>query len=85
MKFLEVKSDDSEVLFSARDYEGNTFDVKKSGRHAFYDSNTYCSRKCPQCLQVKSDYDKKFGERCFILNRDNSGENDILYPHLVFL
>lgn len=77
MNFLKAEADDNEVLLSTRDFRGNTFEVKKSGRHAFYSSDTYDALNCQQCNQVKDEYELRcFGERCVVLNRDNSGDCD---------
>lgn len=74
INFLKAEADDNEVLLSTRDFSGNTFEVKKNGRHAFYSSDTYDARKCQQCILVKDEYESEhFGERCVVVNRDNSG------------
>lgn len=75
MNFLKADADDNDVLFSTRDSSGNTFDVRKSGRHAFYGSDCYEVRECQQCIHVRDEFElEHFGERCIVLNRDNSGE-----------
>lgn len=55
----------------------NTFEIKKNGRHVFYDnSDTYGARPCSQCKRVKNNYEAEMlGERRIVLNRDGSGES----------
>lgn len=68
---------DYKRLLTTLDCHGNSFEIKNSGRHAFYPSEAYAAcdlRKCPRCQQVKEDYeDTNFGERHIVINRDYSG------------
>lgn len=73
MNFAEVNGDG--VIASAFDSDSNMIEVRKGGRHVFYASDNYDSGDCSTCIGVKNDYETKiFGERCFVLNRDYSGE-----------
>jgi hypothetical protein len=71
MNFL----DGDAALVSARDCLGNTFEIKQTGRHAFYDNDTYDTKECSQCKRSKGNYEREmFGERCMVVSRDYSGE-----------
>lgn len=75
MNFANVNGDG--VIASAFDSNSNTIEVGKSGRHVFYASENYDSGDCSTCIGVKNDFETKtFGERCFVLNRDYSGETN---------
>lgn len=75
MNFADVNGDG--VIASAFDFDSNTMEVRKSGRHVFYASDNYDSGVCSTCVGVKNDYETEtYGERCFVLNRDYSGETN---------
>lgn len=69
-----VDEESHKRLLSARDCYGNTFEIKRDGRHAFYDNDTYDTKKCPQCNREQEHFEaRNYGERHVVLNRDYSG------------
>lgn len=76
VNFPNENYDDGEkAIVTAHDIDGNVFEVKKSGRHAFYANDTYEIRKCSQCIAMKKKVEAEtVDERWFAINRDYSGE-----------
>lgn len=72
----ENYGDREEAIVTAHDTDGNTFEVKNSGRHAFYANDTYESKTCSQCDAMKKKVEAEtVNERWFAINRDYSGES----------